>query len=136
MAFVYDIEFPISDGTVIAGLKAGLTSWSGLSVQRTRPDTMTKRVVTVRNDSGPQEGAQSRRRYGINIFADSSVDAENLALDAMREARRLAGIGPITATDQFAGPFEIEEDPEFVFGGVLMAHFYFTFRCSVRGTNA
>jgi len=136
MGFIVDVKFPITDGTIVTAIRTALTtSWStGLTVQRKRPDTMTKRVVTVRNDSGPQY-RQAQRRYGINVWADTSVDAEQIALDAMAALRTLAGTGPITATDNFSGPFEINDDPQMTVGTENLTHYYFTFRITLRGTN-
>lgn len=134
---VYNVSFPITDGILAAALRDGLASWEGLSVVRKLPaDTArTRRMITLRNDSGPQEGIQSRRRYGCNVWADNPVDAENLANAAMAVLRGAAD-GQITALDSFSGPFEIEDEPPFTVGGVELTHFYFAFRIAVRGVAA
>lgn len=134
-AFILDVEHPITDGTIVTWLRAALTGWSGLTVQRKLPPTHTRRMVTVRNDSGPIEGSIARRRYGINVWADTSEDAEQLALDAMSTLRLIPGTGAVVATDQFTGPFEIEDEPAFTVAGKILTHFYFAFRVSVRGTQ-
>ena len=130
-----NVRFPSSDLTVIAALRGGLTSWSGLTVGRKLPPltSMTRRMIIVRNDSGPVEGVQSRRRYGFNGWADSSVDAENLLLDAMAVLQVAADGNPITFTDAFSGPYEIDDETPYVVGGKRLYHFYFTCRISVRG---
>lgn len=135
-AFIRDIRFPISDGVIVTALRVGLAvKWAaGLFAGTKLPDTKTRRMAIVRNDSGPQDGSSSRRRYGVNIWADSSVDAENMALDAMSICRLLPG-GIITATDSFSGPFEISDDPQYSVGGKNLTHFYFTFRASVKGSK-
>lgn len=135
-AFVSDIRFPISDGVIVAALKAGLAvKWgAGLSGGTKLPGTKTRRMFTVRDDSGPQEGRLSRRRQGVNIWADSPVDALNMALDAMSICRLLPG-GIITATDSFSGPVEISEDTPYVVGGKDLTHYFFAFRASVKGSK-
>lgn len=137
MGFVAEVKFPVTDGTIVTAIRTALTvSWStGLTVQRKLPATLTNRMVTVRNDSGPQD-RQSLRRYGINVWADDSLEAEQIALDAMAGLRSLAGTGAIAAADQFSGPFEIDDDPPFTVSGESLTHFYFTFRATVRGTRA
>lgn len=136
-AFISDVEFPISDGVVVAALRAGLIAkgWgSGLTVARKLPDTKTRRMVTVRNDSGPQDEGVSRRRYGFNFWADDSSDAENMALDGMSVLRLLPG-GIVAATDGFSGPFEVEDDPQYVVAGKNLFHQYATCRVSIRGNK-
>jgi len=130
----YAIRFPITDGIVVGWLEAALASYSsGLTVQRTMPATSTRRMVTVRNDSGPEEGFQSRRRYGINVWADSAVDPENMCLDAMKYIRTAPNGLPVTAVDELSGPYQIDDETPLVVGKKSLAHFYFTFRLSVRG---
>ena len=132
--FRFRVRFPITDGVVVSALKGGLTSWSGLTVQAKLPATMTKRVVTVRNDSGPNELSRASRRYGINVWADSSVDAENLALDAMAALTELADFAPFASVGSFTGPFEINDDVPYTFGNKSMTHFYFAFQGTVTGS--
>ena len=129
---VLDVLFPVADGAVVSRIRSELTAWSGLVVQRQRPTVMPKRLVTVRNDGGPVEDVRSLRRYGVNVWADDPLDAEKIALAAMRACR--ARMGPVVHTDQFSGPYEIPDDPAFTFAGKTLSHFYFTFRAVVRGT--
>ncbi len=136
------VKFPITDKAVVDAIRVTLTpTWSsGLLVQRKKPagttaDPNTRRMVTVRNDSGPQDLLRSQRRYGINVWADVSVDAEKIALDAMAGLRTLRGDG-IVLTDSFNGPFEIEDEPPLVVGGKPLYHFYFTCRVAVRGSHS
>ena len=132
--FRFSVRFPISDGAVVVALKGGLTGWTGLTVQPKLPDVMTKRVVTVRNDSGPQELSRASRRYGVNVWADSSVDAENLALDAMQALTLLSDGSPFLSVGSFTGPFEIPDSPAYTFGNASMTHFYFAFQGTVKGS--
>lgn len=129
----WDVLFPITDGEVLARLRSGYSDagWVDLSVARKRPDAFPRRLVTVRNDSGPSEDVRSLRRYGVNVWADSSVDAENLAHVGMRILR--GRFGSVVRTDQFSGPFEIDDEPQFTHDGKPLFHFYFTFRATVRG---
>jgi hypothetical protein len=127
------IRFPITDGVVVGKLNSILTAWSPV-VQTKLPATKTVRMVTVRNDSGPEEGTQSRRRYGINVWADSPVDAENMCLDAMAGLRVAADGLPVTMYDQFTGPYEVEDATPLVVAGKNLAHYFFAFRLSVKGS--
>lgn len=138
MGFIRAIEFPISDGAVVEALLTGLTAdgWgTGLSGGTVTPDTKTRRMFTVRDDSGPQDGRNSRRRQGVNVWADDPVDALNMALDAMKHCRALPNGDPITATDTFTGPFEVPTSTPHVVGGKELTNFYFTFRLSVKGSK-
>ena len=92
---------------------------------------MPKRLVTVRNDGGPASDVRLRRRYGINVWADNSVDAEKIALDAMKACR--SPMGAVVFTDEFTSPIEIQDEPAYTFNGAPLTHFYFTFRATVRG---
>ena len=132
--FRFAVLFTISDGEVVSNLKAGLTAWSGLTVQPKLPTTMTKRVITVRNDGGPQEFSRSLRRYGINVWADDSVDAENLALKAMQVLQGLPDGSPFLSVGSFSGPFEVNDDPAYTLGSKSLTHFYFTFQGTVKGS--
>lgn len=97
---------------------------------------MTRRVVTLRNDSGPQEGVQSFRRLGVNVWADNSLDAERITIDAMRLCRLLPrNVDGITSADSFSGPFEIEDDPQYTVATKDLFHFYFAFRVGVKGSD-
>lgn len=134
---IYDVRFPISDGLIVAALRTALTpDWVGLAVSPKLPDTKARRMVTVRNDSGPSLGRVSRRRYGVNVWADSSVDAENLALDAMSVCGRLADGLLVCSVDSFTGPFEVDDDPQMTVGAKNLTHFYFAFRASVKGNES
>lgn len=143
-------KFPSSDGKIVLALRTGLIarSWSAsISVSRKLPATKTREMVTVRNDSGPQELSRSTRRYGVNVWADNglpasgtqaepSVRAEALALDAMSVLQTIADGAPIASVENFSGPYEIDDDVPYtvaITGGVKnLAHYYFTFTCTVR----
>lgn len=130
-----NIKFASSDLAVITILTTGLTAWSQLTVDRKLSKVKTRRMITVRNDSGPVESVQSRRRYGFNVWADSSVDAENLAYDAMAVLQVAANGNPITLVDQISGPYEIDDDPQMTVGNKNLFHFYWTARVTVRATS-
>ena len=129
---MFDVLFPVTDGAVVTQIRTELASWSSLVVQRKRPATMPKRLITVRNDSGPAEDVRSLRRYGLNVWADDSLEAEQIALAAMKACR--SRMGAIVFTDEFSGPFEVEDEPAFTYEGKLLTHFYLTFRATVRGS--
>lgn len=92
-------------------------------------------MVTVRDDSGPDDGVQSRRRYGFNVWAESALKAEKLALLCMAILRSAADGRPITLVDQLSGPYEIEDDPQLVVANKNLSHYFFTGRITVRGIN-
>lgn len=138
---IYEVRPPVADGVIVTAFRAGLTAagWgSGLKVQRKLPSPLTRRMVTIRNDGGPA-GRQSLRRYGVNVWADDSLDAEQIAGECSLIARRLPGTSPFVATSGFVDPVEIVDggeavgdDAAFAVGGVTLTHFYFPFRATLR----
>lgn len=137
MGFIADIRFPISDGVIVTALRDGLTAkgWgAGLSGGTKLPSTVTARMFTVRDDSGPQSGRVSARRQGVNLWADTAVDALNMALDGMSICRLLADGSPIVSVGNFTGPYEIPDDPEYVVSSKSLTHYYFTFVAAVKGS--
>lgn len=130
-------RFPISDGTIVTTLRDGLTTWTGLTVGTDVPEVKTRRMVTVRDDSGLATGRVQPRRQGINVWADSDVDALNIALDAMHICESdLPTGGIVAAAGQFTGPFRIPEDTPYtaeVAGETKpLTHYYFTFVATVK----
>lgn len=141
---VLEVEFPITTGLVVAGFKSALEASSrpyttDVKVQPKLPaaNLRSVRMVTVRDDSGPDDGTQSRRRKGVNVWAETSSIAEHLALFLMAAARSLPDGKPVTQTDQFSGPFEVVDEGSDLLnvGGATLVHYFFAFRVSVRGTN-
>lgn len=134
-----DQSWPSTDGGMVDLLRAELTAWSdGLTVGRKRPQTMTRRVITVRNDGGPSAGKLSLRRYGVNVWADN--DLTNNSGDPAKKAEELALkcmsiLSPVVDPDSFTGPFEVEDDPAYVVNGKQLGHYYFTFGLSVRAVQ-
>ena len=133
------ILFPPTTGKLCAVLRTALTASplayaSGVTVGPELPATKTARMVTVRDDSGPDDGVQSRRRQGVNVWA-VRADAENLALLCMAILRGCADGQPITRTDSFSGPYQVADDPKYVVGSTELVHMFFTFRVSARGTD-
>lgn len=134
------VIFPGVTGILCAALRSGLSASpaayaAGVTVAPELPGTKTARMVTVRDDSGPDDGVQSRRRCGFNVWADSSVDAESLALLCMAILRNAADGKPITLIDQLSGPFKVLTDAPLAVGGKDLTNYFFTARVSVRGTN-
>jgi hypothetical protein len=143
--WVREQRFPISDGLIVAALRSGLAgTWGStgtLTVGTKVPATKTRRMVTVRDDSGLAVGRTQPRRQGINVWADSSVDALNLALDAMEICQADLPIGDvIAAVDGFTGPFEIDEDVPYtvIVSSVTksLTNYYFTFIATVKAAAA
>lgn len=132
--FIAEARFPILEGAILDAFKAEL-SLSTLTVQLMRPDNMPKRLITLRDDSGPQSTSTALHRKGVNIWADSFLDSKNLALDVMEVARRLPMlVGPVKAVSEFIGPYEVPDEPEFTFGNVTLVHHYFAFAVTVKAT--
>lgn len=139
------VIFPSTVGLVCAVLRTGLggvftdefTDEFGnpVTVQPDLPSKKTGYMVTVRDDSGPDDGVQTRRRHGVNVWADSAVGAENLALFCMALMRSCADGKPITLVDQLAGPFRVDDDPQLTVGKKNLSHYFFTCRVSARGSN-
>lgn len=132
------IEFPISTGLIVSRVKSALQASSNpvsssVTVAGRLPDEPKRaaRMVTFRDDSGPREGVLARRRYGVNVYAETAVNAEKLAnlvmsiLDESADAQ-------LPGFDSFSGPYEIQDESPVIVGGVDLANFYFTFRATVR----
>jgi len=134
-----NVLFPPTTGKLCAVLRTGLTASplaysSGVTVAPEIPATKTARMVTVRDDSGPDDGVQTRRRQGVNVWAVRS-DAESLALLCMAILRGCADGQPITRTDSFSGPYQVTDDPRYVVGTTELVHMFFSFRVSARGID-
>lgn len=133
--WIADVRFPIVTGPIVTFLRSELAAWATLTVQARRPATMPKRLVTVRDDGGPDDGTKMSTRLGINVWADDPNDAENLARDAMRALRTLPGTGSFKATSGFSGPSEVDDEPAFTFDGETLTHFFFSLSAVVKGTT-
>lgn len=131
-----NVSFPVTTGTMAVFARARLTAWTSLIVASKRPATMPKRFLSIRDDGGTQQGMHMVNRYGVNVWADSAVDAEKIARDAMTAFRSLPGTGPFKSTSTFFGPIEVEDDPAFTFSGLPMTHYYFSFGAVVKGDQA
>lgn len=126
-------RFPIVTGDMLTQYRAGLTSWASLLCVPQRPKTMPKRLLTLREDAGPESQGVAVWGYGVNVWADSAVDAKNIALDAAAVSLTIPGlVGSVKAIRDLVGPYEIEDDPAFTFGGTQLAHFYFSFDAVVK----
>ena len=133
------VIFPPTTGKLCAVLRTALAGSassfaSGVTVVPELPDTETARMVTVRDNSGPDDGVQTRRRHGVNVWA-ARADAELLALTCMAVYRSCADGQPITQTSQFSGPYVIPDDPKYVVNGIELTHVFFTFQVSARGSD-
>jgi hypothetical protein len=137
---VVDVLFPSTVGLVVRALLDGYASSSrdyasGVAVQPELPEVKSARMVTVRDDSGADDSTQTRRRKGVNVWAEDAITAENLALLSMAILRKAADGKPITATRSFAGPYKVYDDPAYSVDGRSLAHYYFAFELSARGVN-
>lgn len=130
--FIAEARFPIVEGAILAAFRDEL-GWSDLTVQLQLPETMPKRLVTMRDDSGPQAMSTALQRKGVNVWADSFLDSKNLALDCMAACRLLPRlVGPVKAVSEFVGPYEVTDDPKFTFGSTPLIHHYFAFAVTVK----
>lgn len=136
--FAPDIVFEPTDATVQAQIREAAEEadlGEGLHVGPARPEPMSRRVITVRNDGGPRDRSVDRA-YGINVWAESRDVAFDLAEVAQRRLR-LAGRTTFAMTRGFTDPVEVPDeipDTAEVDGQtVTLAHVYFTFVLRTRG---
>lgn len=128
-------RFPIVSGDMLAEYRAGLAVWANLDCLPKRPDVMPKRLLTLREDAGPESQGVAVWGYGVNVWADSELDAKNIALDAASISLTIPGlVGGVKAVRDLVGPSEVPDDPVFTFNGAPLAHFYFSFDAVVKAT--
>lgn len=143
--FIRNQRFPISDGAIVTTLRSALTAkWTatGLTVGTALPVPKTRRMVTVRDDSGSASGRTQPRRQGINIWADDPIDALNMALDVVHIAEALlpgvkvAGVTVITATSGFVGPQQVDDDTPYTVGSKNLTHYFVSFVATIKAASA
>lgn len=141
---VLRVLFPVVTGAVVAGLKAGLAGRAepytdDVKVQPKLPPNGARslRMVTVRDDGGPQDGALQSHGYGFNVYAESSVVAEQLARMCMAILPTIADGSPVVRVGNLSGPFEILDDATdlLAVGDTTLAHYYFSGSVTSRGTD-
>lgn len=124
-------EIPLVTGDVLAHYRSALDSW-GVTCVETRPETMPKRLLTVRDDGGPAGVTSAVLRLGVNVWADNKVDAAKLARDAVTASWGLRGVGSIKTVSDMTAPSEVDDEPQFTFQGNPLYHYFFTFRVVVK----
>ncbi len=126
-----DITFPSSLGTVVRAVRASLTDFPGVVVHPKLPDDKVRLMVTVRDDGGTPRNGVSRRRHGFNVWADSPVEAEQLAI-AVADACR-SDLAALEVTD----PIEVSDSTDDVLtvGGETLTHYFLSAVLLVRATN-
>lgn len=92
------------------------------------------RMVTIRDDGGPDDTVFSMRRHGVNVWAENKVTAQMICFYVMAVLRSHSS-ELIPVIDQLSGPGRIPDNPPMVVDGVELEHYYFTFRARLRGTN-
>jgi hypothetical protein len=134
------ILFPITTGRIVSGLATGLLARAesytdNVLVQPKLPATKQLRMVTVRDDGGPQDDTVQRHGYGFNVWAESSVIAEKIARMCMGLLPTLADGAPIVRVSNLSGPFEIvdEATDRAVVGTTTLSHYYFSAQVASRG---
>lgn len=134
--FIRSQRFPISGGLILDVVRSELSGiWgaNGLTVTRKRPEAMTRRVVTVRDDSGTTVGRVQPRRQGVNVWADDPVDAIQIALDVLSIAEKDLPNGTlISGTHDFVGPYEIDDDTTIEVDGKILTHYFVSFVADVK----
>lgn len=126
-----DITFPSSLGTIVRAMRASLTDFPGVVVRPKLPDDKTRLMVTVRDDGGTPRNGVSRRRHGFNVWADSPVEAERLAI-AVADACR-SDLAALEVTD----PIEVSDatDDVLTVGDERLTHYFLSAILLVRATN-
>jgi len=127
-----DITYPSTIGRVVTATRAFLTtrSWTDVTVQPKLPDVKTARMVTVRDDGGSDRDGVERRRHSLNVWADTPVDAENLARDVAAGARSV-----LKATNISILEVEDDTDTALTVDGKQLTHYLVAFTLAVRATN-
>lgn len=126
-----DITFPSSLGTVVRAVRASLTGFPGVAVHPKLPDDKVRLMVTVRDDGGTPRNGVSRRRHGFNVWADSPVEAEELAI-AVADACR-SELAALEVTD----PIEVSDSTDDVLtvAGKTLTHYFLSAVLLIRATN-
>ena len=127
------VLFPDVEAWAVGYLKVAIAAraeayCSGVTVSNDRKGD-TGRVVTVRNDGGPQlDPIRSVARLGVNVWAATNEDATDLA--NMVRALLLASPNgnPVVRARGQSGPIAIPDD--------VGPHRYLTVELTVRGTAA
>jgi hypothetical protein len=137
---VKGVIFPSTVGAIVNALSVALAGSDldyskNIVIQPELPDAKSGRMITVRDDSGSDDGTQTRRRAGVNVWAEDAPTAELLALLSMAILRNSADGKPITSTDSFSGPAKVYDSPPYEVGGRPLAHYFFSFRLTARGSD-
>lgn len=76
------------------------------------PDPRPAKFVLVKRTGGPRDSIVTETaQVTIEAWADSSVDAEDLALTCRAHLQALAGFGSFYRVDEFSGPADLP-DPQ------------------------
>lgn len=128
-------RFPVVSGDMLAVYRTRLAAWSSLICQQKRPDVMPRRLLTLRQDGGPESVGVGLVGFGVNLWADSAVDAANLAADALAATLHIPGtVAAVKAIRDPNIPFEVDDDESFTYGGKPLSHYYFSFDAVVKAT--
>ncbi|KTS90674.1 hypothetical protein NS183_07765 [Microbacterium testaceum] len=123
-----DITYPPTVGPIVHGLRDHL---DGVTVTPKRTVNPTELMVTVRDDGGTGRDGVSRRRHGFNVWANTPVGAQNLAVsvaDYCRSVLRAVEVSdPIDVTD--------ETDETTLVGGKSLTHYFLSAVIPVRALN-
>jgi hypothetical protein len=119
-------EFPSVEKVVIDRLKATLPTYGYPSMSVVNARTKTTPQVWVRRDGGPVlDQVREAARVGVNVFAATTLDADNLARTVSALLRGAADGDPILRVVQTMGPSPIADS---------VPRIYMTFEITVRGS--
>lgn len=128
-----EVRFPPTIGDVVRGIRSevAVRLWTDVTVQPKLPKTKTRRMVTVRDDGGTGRNGVLPRRFGVNVWAESPVLAEALALDVVSGLRVRLKFIDVTE------PVEVldEADEALTVSGKTLTHYYIAGTQVVRAVN-
>lgn len=128
-----DITYPATVGPIVHSMRAYLieAGWTGVTTTPKRGGNPTARMVTVRDDGGTPRDGVSRRRHGFNIWANSPVDAQNLAVAVANGCR--SALRAVEVTD----PIDVSDDTDdrTLVAGKALTHYFLSAVIPVRALN-
>lgn len=83
---------------------------AGVRVSNKVPSPRPARLVTVRRDGGTATGLRDQPRVGINVWAESDADANDLTALVRAIIRGLPNGNPITAVASLGGPASVPDE--------------------------
>jgi hypothetical protein len=113
MTLIEPVAYPIVEMVFPAALRSALALRSepyasGVTVGKKVPPTMPARLVTFRRDGGPASEWTDHPRLGINVWAATDADVDNLARLVVALLPTL--VGPqIDSVTVLSGPTDVTD---------------------------